>query len=121
VKAEEANRYLGYLGCEPQSLDWAPRPGLRSTKHLCVVVALLCALILVGMAVYAARPGETSVALVQVGQSVSEDVNSVASPLDLSGSSDATGPSVRRGQNFSYECVGPWYPILVGLLASPGG
>jgi hypothetical protein len=126
VKAEEVNRYLGYLGCETHDLDRATRPGLLSTKHLPAAMAVLCALILVGMAVYAARPRESSVILAQEGQSISEDIVLVPSPLDTGDSFDTSQASGGAAdsyylQHISYECNGPWYPILVGLLACPGG
>jgi hypothetical protein len=126
VKAEEASRYLGYFGCETRDLVSARRPGLLSTRHLPVVMGVLCALILVGMAVYAARPHESSAILAQERQSISEDSAVVSSPLDTGASlntSQASGSAADSYylQHISPECNGPWYPFLVGLLACRGG
>ena len=126
VKAEEANRHLEYLGYESHALGRSTRPGLLSTRRFPVMLAVLCALILVGMAVYAACPRLSSVVLAQTGQDVSEDVVVAPSPVDTDdsfGTIQANGGPADwnySGQHFSYECVGPWYPILVGLLACPG-
>jgi len=126
VKAEEANRHLEYLGYESCDSSRSTRPGLLSSGRFPVVMAVLCALILVGMAVYAACPGLSSVVLAQTGQDVQEDVVAAPSPMDTSDSSEPmltnAGPADRNysGQHFSHKCVGPYYPILVGLLACPG-
>ena len=126
MKAEEANRHLEYLGYESCDSSRSTRPGLLSSGRFPVVMAVLCALILVGMAVYAACPGLSSVVLAQTGQDVQEDVLLVPSPSDMDDFFDTlqanAGPADRNysGQHFSYKCVGPYYPILVGLLACPG-
>jgi len=89
-------------------------------------MAVLCALILVGMAVYAACPRLSSVVLARTGQDAPEDVIRVPSPVDTEDSLDTLqangGPPDwnYNGRRFSYECVGACYPFLVGLLACPG-
>ena len=126
MKAEEVNRNLEYLGYEGYALSRSTRPGLLSSRRFPLVMAVLCALILVGMAVYAACPRLSSVVLAQTEQNTWEDVVAAPSPMDTSDSSEPmltnAGPADwnYNGQHFSYKCVGPWYPILVGLLACPG-
>ena len=126
VKAEEASRYLEYLGWETRDLGRANRLSLLSMKHLSIVVGALCALIMVGMAAYAAIPRVSSATVVQEGQSISEDMVHSPSPLDTGdsfGTSQASGGAVDSyySQHISPECNGPWYPFLVGLLACRGG
>jgi len=126
VKEEEVNRHLEYLGYEGYALGRSTRPGLLSTARFPIVMAVLCALILVGMAACAAYPRLSSVVLAQTEQNTWEDVVAAPSPMDTSDSSDPMGADAGpadwnyNGQHFSYKCVGPWYPILVGLLACPG-
>jgi hypothetical protein len=117
VKAEEVNRHLEYLGYEGYASGQPTRPGLLSTRRFPVVMAVLCALILVGMGVYAACPRSSSVVLAQTGQNTQEDVVAVPSPADTDDSFDTLQAN---GQHFSYKCVGPYYPILAGLLACRG-
>lgn len=126
MKAEEAIRHLEYFGYEGHDLARLTGPGLFPRARLPVVIALVCALIVVGMAVYSACPRPSWVALARTAQSTTEDVAAVPSPVDTSDSFETFqtngGPPDwnYNGQHFSYECVGPWYPILVGLLAGPG-
>jgi hypothetical protein len=126
VKAEEAIRHLEYFGYEGHDLGRLTRPGPFPTARFPVVIALLCALILVGMAVYSACPRLSWVALAQTAQSTPENLVAVPSPVDTGDSFDTMqaneGPADwnHNGQHFSYKCVGPYYPILVGLLACRG-
>ena len=89
------------------------------------VVAVVCVGILVGLGLYAARPDDTSVALAQVGEIVSDDGNSTTSFLptyDSPSDLDVTGSLYRwrfRG-HFSQECVPTFYWLLVALYAGPG-
>jgi hypothetical protein len=126
VKAEEVNRHLEYLGYEGHTLGQPTRPGLLSTGRFPIVMAVLCALILVVVAVCAAYPRLSAVVLAQTEQNTQENVVAVPSPADTDDSYDTFqangGPADwnYNGQHFSYKCVGPYYPILVGLLAGPG-
>ena len=126
MKEEEVNRHLEYLGHEGYALGRSTRPGLLSTARFPIVMAVLCALILVGMAACAAYPRLSSVVLAQTEQNTQEDVVAAPSPVDTDDSFDTLqtngGPADRNGsgQRFSYNCVGPYYPILAGLLACRG-
>jgi hypothetical protein len=126
VKAEEANRHLEYLGYETYVSGLPATPGLLSTTRFPLLMAVLCALILVVVAVCAAYPRLSAVVLAQTEQNTQEDVVAVPSPVDTDDSYDTLqangGPADwnYNGQHFSYKCVGPYYPILVGLLACHG-
>jgi hypothetical protein len=126
VKAEEVKRYLEYLGYETQDLNPVVSVSRVSRKRFALLAVVLCGLILVGMAAYATRPHKSSVALAQVADSISDDLDPTGDPLstnDLSDAGENMDPLVCWGyqrQNFSYKCVGPYYPILVGLLACHG-
>ena len=126
MKEEEVNRHLEYLGYEGYALGRSTRPGLLSTARFPIVMAVLCALILVGMAACAAYPRLSSVVLAQTEQNTQEDVVAAPSPVDTDNAFDTLqangGPADSNGsrQHFSYKCVGPYYPILAGLLACRG-
>ena len=118
VKAEEINRHLEYLGYEGYALGQPTRPCLLSRRSLPIAMAVvLCALILVGMAAYVASPRLSSLVLARTEQNTQEGGVTVPSPADADDTFDTLQAN---GQHFSYKCVGPYYPILVGLLACHG-
>lgn len=126
VRADEATRYLAYLGYETQSFTCVPRTVHPSRKGLLIFVGVVCAVILVGVAAASLRSDQPSTALAQPGQSISDDVPTGAYAL----SADGPSTSFRNGASgftwvpdrprFTVGCVGPWYPILLGLYACPG-
>ena len=126
MKAEEANRHLEYLGYETYVSGLPPTAGLLSTRRFPLLMAVLCALILVVVAVCAAYPRLSAVVLAQTEQNTQENVVAVPYPVDTDDSYDTLqgngGPADWNydGQRFSYECVGACYPFLEGLLACPG-
>jgi hypothetical protein len=126
VKAEEVSRHLEYLGYEGHALDPPMTPSILSARRFPILMAVMCALILVVVVVCAAYPRLSAVVLAQTEQNTQEDVVAAPSPADTDDFFDTLqaneGPADQdlSGQHFSYKCVGPYYPILVGLLACHG-
>ena len=134
MKADEAVRYLGYLSYETQHLAPVPRTRHLSRKRLLIFVVVLCTLTLVVVGGYALPAGKSSAVLAQPQQSISKDFNTADSMTPERTLLRANGPGSEFISSYSRCtscwfkppritpcCVGPWYVLVTGLLACPGG
>ncbi len=123
MKAEEVNRYLEYLGCNAQDTAPVMRESLLSRRCSGIAVVVLAVIVLVGVAYagFSSNPREGSAAIAQTEQTLLEDVPSATPPLTENPLASSKVSDYRVTLSpVSAECYGPWYPILLGLLACPG-
>jgi hypothetical protein len=111
---------LGYEAGESGPVTGA---SFLSRKDCGVAVVVFVALVLLGVVytVVHCHAGETLVPMAQT-RTISEDIVVVPSPVDTGDFFDTSqaNEDEANGQDVSYKCIGPYYPILVGLLACPG-
>jgi hypothetical protein len=125
VKTRETNRYLDYLGLEPQVPAPAADQAYLSRGRVGAALIILTILALLGVLYGLARhtTGDTLARTAQTDQNALED-EAATSPLFSGGpvgSIEACDdPECWNTARFSAECVGWWYPILLGITARSG-
>ena len=123
VKAEEGGRGMECLGYEAGESGPVTGASLAARRLFVVAVFAFTALVLLGV-VYTAVRYYARGTLVPMAQTrtISEDIVVVPYSVDTGDSFDTSQANEDEadGQHVSYKCTGPYYPILVGLLACPG-